>query len=296
MRRHRWLQEVSDFKAYRLKRVRLVHPERRLGWWRRNRVNESHMIFLPPATASSVEHFAHFIMHYFIEVVLWAQENPEGIPVVRDCGPCTVWLELLAPQAPIKILPKEQLAQLAQAHPSQTIYARHEFSVARGFDENRLQSFRRVMIFDTPPLEAGPGIVAERKIVHPFYKSPQSEIWGGGPTRRSISNHSELTDLIGRNEKMINVDFTELTPRQAIDLSHQAPFLVGQRGAALMNALFLQQGSRVVEILPTEWKSRRSVDLYRNLADGLGLVYRRVWQDDRHGPIDPVKVLEAITN
>lgn len=272
-------------------------PESHFGWWRTNSANKRHKIFMPPvALRASVEHFAHFMMCYFIEVVLWAQENPEGVPVVRDCGPCTPWLELLAPTAPIRILPKEQLARLAQANPSQTIYVRSDFTVARGFDKNRLRSFRRVMISDTPPIEPGPGIVAERKIVHPFYKSPQSEIWGSGPTRRSISNHSELTDLIGKSEKMINVDFTELTPLEAIDLSHRAPFLVGQRGSALMNALFLQEGSRVVEILPTEWKSEPSIDLYRNLADGLGLVYRRVWQNSKHGPIDTVEVLEAMTN
>jgi capsular polysaccharide biosynthesis protein len=88
------------------------------------------------------------------------------------------------------------------------------------------------------------------------------------------------------------IDAATMSPRDQIDAFSSACVLVGQHGAGLANMVWMPAGSKVIEILPPVRED--AGELFRDLADTLGLSYGRVVQESLHSEVDPADVLQAL--
>lgn len=250
-------------------------------------------IFVPrPKIGGSVEHFAHFFLDYFIDIVVSVRDYPNTTFIVRECGPCTPWLHEVARKHPLVVVAKEDLLVLAKQFPQQTQVVPGEY--VKGWNRSRLDFFRWFLGQNVPPSSSRYGVIAERRRIHPFYSSAQTELAGSGPSRRSIKNQTLLSLLLELFFGSTNVDFINLTPAQAMSQMSVSNFLIAQRGAALMNLIFLPPGATVVEILPQSFNSPGKMDLYHDLCDALGFEYRRVRQSGSHSRVGISAVLWAL--
>jgi capsular polysaccharide biosynthesis protein len=121
-----------------------------------------------------------------------------------------------------------------------------------------------------------------------FYSSPESERRGSGPRRRRIGNEDQLARLLNRWWSFTVVEFFQLSPREAVTRMSSCSVFFAQRGAALMNLLFMPPGATVIEVLPQEFSSNKGhADLYRRACGHLGLRYMRITQKSQFARVAP---------
>ena len=89
-----------------------------------------------------------------------------------------------------------------------------------------------------------------------------------GAAKRRLLNEGEVTRYL--EDKKFKIVRTEsLSMREQIALAHSAEVIVAVHGAGLANAMFMQEGATVVELLP----SKRAKPCFYSLATAVGLRY-----------------------
>jgi hypothetical protein len=215
--------------------------------------------------------------------------------VVKDCGPCNSWFEVLRFSGEIRILNDCEIKELIdkrqipvrllpKSYRSRYI---HEDYV---FDKSELYRFRNAHKTSPEMLEGTAGVHATREIAHDFYQWPKTS----GSERRKIANLSEVQETLSASFGIRSIDFFKVTPREAIKLVSAAPIFIAQKGAALMNMAFLREGGLVVEILPLRYLVSGNRNLYRKFAAALGLKYERVWQTFQKGNVDVKSLIRRV--
>lgn len=245
-------------------------------------------VLIPRIESGSVEHFAHFMDNYFLGATLIMAQNPETHFVVRECGPCTDWFSLLQERYRLSVVPKSKLLAHQEADNGVVEYVGSESEV--GWNSRRINDFLRTLGIFEEETKSNSGIVARREFVHPFYTGGKSESPGSGPMRRTITNQARIDYFLTRFLKGIPVEFGLLSPSQSIELVKNARYFVAQRGAALMNIVFMPRGSFVLEIMPKEMKHKPNADLYRSIARARGLRYSRIYQRSKKGRANSLAV------
>lgn len=252
------------------------------------------MIFIRGDGPGSVQHFAHFMMDYFIDVALWCVENPGRTILVRDCGPCNGWFDLLPGTPEVSIVAPEELAVRANTAPGeQVLTTSHSF-----WQRNpnlRLPQFREEMVTASNIRPARRRIMAVRTTEPDFYISPDSEAYGSGSGRRRIGNQDLLASDVERRWNIESVEFFEVMPSDAVSTMAECSLFVAQRGAAMMNMLFMPRGAHVIEVIPREFgEEHRNANLYRDACKNLGLSYSRLWQHSEMAPVSSARFTMAI--
>lgn len=242
----------------------------------------------------SVQHFAHFMMDYFVHVALWCQDHPTTPVVVRDCGPCTPWFDLLPTPNRITVLPLSDVTKLSSLYPDNV----HEMPGASQFalpgHSDELPRFRAMLSTGIEP--SGPTrVMATRSVSPAFYFSLESERKGSGPRRRRIGNEDQLARLLQQCWSFDVVEFFHLSPREAVTTMSSCSVFFAQRGAALMNLMFMPPGATVVELMPEGFRlNQKRTDLYRRACDHLGLRYVRIRQKSEFARVAPLRVVLAL--
>jgi hypothetical protein len=248
------------------------------------------MVFEREQGPGSVQHFAHFMMDYFIYIAVWCSEHPGRSIVVRDCGPCNPWFDLLPGKPNVTILSAAELALRANRASPQNLYVtKNRFRV--NDVREHLQRFRQIMSEEPQNEKPSGRIMAIRTIDHEFYSSARSEIPTSGPTRRTISNQETISRQLRKRLGVESVEFFHLDPTTAVTKVSQSSLFIAQRGAAMMNMLFLPPGSHVVEITPRQYKELDLLDLYRELSEMLDLTFTRIWQKTEFSKVSWIRVL-----
>lgn len=240
---------------------------------------------------ASVQHFAHFMMDYFVHVALWCDEHPATPVVVRDCGPCTPWFELLPAGNRVTVLPLSEVKKLSSLYPDNVHVMPGAGQFAPPRHSDRLPRFRAMFTTQVEP-QGRNRVMATRSMSPSFYSSPESERRSSGPRRRRIGNEDRLARLLNRWWSFTVVEFFQLSPREAVTMMSSCSVFFAQRGAALMNLLFMPPGATVIEVLPQEFSSNQGhADLYRRACGHLGLRYMRIMQKSQFARVAPLRVV-----
>lgn len=232
-------------------------------------------------------HFSHFLMEYFIDVAVWSHDNPGRKVFVLDCGPCNPWFELLSPVATISVVSPTTLRDLAMKQPDnvRVIRGRHGFDIPDL--RKRLRRFLRLFIKNRPAQDSKTRVFALRP--------GDDQRFPSGSWMRRIDNELQLSRFLSNCFSFDAVDFFDVTPRQAIDLMSTCRLFVAQRGAALMNLVFMPKGSTVIEIYPRDFEAVGSgVDLYRRMCTARGLRFVRIYQRNKFSAVSPLRLFFVI--
>ncbi|MFV8819693.1 glycosyltransferase family 61 protein [Haliea sp. E17] len=262
--------------------------------------------------SGSVEHYYHFFLGHLYPLLL-AYEKLEQEPAVSQVlvRSCAVMDSLLEPLGldKLRILPRDEHAQLAS---SVTVKSMTEPGYDRPVDYHYRPMVRatRVLLRRLAPSideaaarlprpdQPGPAILLiDRKPPDDFYTSGNAEISSSGSQRRSIGNFTELANALQGACPNTRVCYLEdHTLAEQIVLFQRADIIVGQHGAALVNAVFCNSHAALVEIYPRDLLNPGGG--YKNhflrLAQLLGLPFRRVLQQSSHSAIDCARVMAAI--
>lgn len=119
-----------------------------------------------------------------------------------------------------------------------------------------------------------PGVLASRSVV---LIEREPGVPDRGARRRSINDHPSLRGVLlawcqARGVPFENVRLAELDIAEQVSLCSNAAVLVGQHGAGLANAVWLEPGKSSVLELTDESSAMH----FRNLAEDLRLRYRRL--------------------
>jgi hypothetical protein len=104
--------------------------------------------------------------------------------------------------------------------------------------------------------------------------TPSRKIWIHRPekSRRAIINEEEVL----REVKRFGFDaivFEDLTLKEQVELLSQTKILAGLHGAGLANAIFLQEGAKLLEFIPNAFAAYGHPFTFRALAYASGLCY-----------------------
>jgi len=99
---------------------------------------------------------------------------------------------------------------------------------------------------------------------------------GRNTIKRFIDNESEIISAIPTLEV---VDFAAVPVREQIKLARRCSILVGLTGAGLANALFMDEGSLVIEIAPLGY-SLPATDMVENICRARGLRYEKMFSTE----------------
>jgi hypothetical protein len=220
---------------------------------------------------------------YFIDVAIWCHENPGQRVIVQDCGPCTPWFDLLEPVASVTIVSPAEARTLAERFPQRVIVSQGRFEFGTKMVGDKLRRFTNFVIGESGSRGRDGRVFALRSSA-PELHEPRS--W-----MRSIENENDLARFLTRWFKIQPVEFFETTPQDAIDIMSSSNVFVAQRGAALMNLIFMPPGSTVVEIYPRDFQAREGrVELYRRTCAALGLRFVRVYQRSKFSAVSPIRL------
>jgi hypothetical protein len=228
-------------------------------------------------------HFSHFMSEYFVDIALWCHDNPGRHIVVQDCGQCNPWFGLLESVATVTILPVAEVNNLTKMFPDNVWVSRGRFEFGSKKIGPKLRRFAKLISADVDPDKGHPRVFALRTSDPQFYPS--------GSWMRRISNEDKLARTLRALFSFESVEFFETTPREAVEIMSSCTLFVAQRGAALMNLMFMPEGSTVVEIYPRDFQATGPrIERYRRTCAALGFRHVRISQRSRSSAVSPIRL------
>lgn len=233
--------------------------------------------------ADILQHFSHFMSEYFVDVALWCHDNPGRHIAVQDCGKCNPWFELLESVATVTILAPSKVRDLAKMFPDNVWAGRGKDEFATKKVGPKLRRFAELLSTDVEPRKGHSRVFALRTSDPQFYP-PKSWI-------RRIDNEKGLARVLKKLFSFESVEFFDTSPRDAIEIMSSCTLFVAQRGAALMNLMFMPEGSTVVEIYPRDFQaSGPRIERYRRTCAALGFRFVRIYQKSRTSAVSPIRL------
>ena len=261
----------------------------------RRRLADKRVVLIPNQWNGSVQQYYHFLLGYLAPVFAWAESNPGKPIAVRDCGPMNRWFELLKPQFDVEIMTVGDVLHVLAGNlqPNRVLrgmdypdhFSRHDI----GTFADRTRQIARERFPDD--LNGTSIVVSDRASSDDFFATPAAEWPESGSQKRSVPNLQEVARSLDPAHTRI-LDGATTSIEEQILTHSQARILVGQHGAGLTNMIWMQPGSSVVEILPP--MPADATNIFRNLAETLGIRYITVNQESVHAPINPRELLNAV--
>jgi hypothetical protein len=251
---------------------------------------------VPANWQGSVEHFYHFILGYFMPLILWQERSGTMAFTVRDCGPMNPWFSLVRPGTDLDYMPPGVMLERAMTH-------RQEMQILRGWDDptrfhrasfdlfSKAVLARVVAAPDTASAPQRRITVLDRRPSPDFYVGADSETHGSGADWRSLPNTSTIADALSALGDVAIVDSAALSPREQVEVLAGTNLVVAQHGAGLSNMVWMPPGSAVLEIRPPLIPTIN--EIFANLASCRDFDYLAVDQEDEHSQVDPASVLAA---
>ncbi len=203
----------------------------------------------PPGNGGSVEHFYHFLFDLMLPLFFITEEGGGGTRFeIERRGPFMGWLETAYPGR-IALVAEGRGESGAEAE----LTGMNPQSVQLTSGEMRAFRDRMMRRFGAGDASsAGTVLLVERRAPGPYYTSEQCRVKGGGTLRRSIPNHGELRDALGRAVRdpgaFVNLQLEGVPLDKQMELFGSAEVVVAQHGAALANLVWMREGAAVVEL------------------------------------------------
>jgi hypothetical protein len=251
-------------------------------------------LLVPCQWLGSVEHFYHFMLGYYLPLVLELAASGRKSVVVRDCGPMNPWLHLLRATRDVEIIPPGIMLHrfVRGAEASVVLEPLDDPST---FDASRFRAFRQAFTEVTgTPVPADPRVITlvDRGPSDPFFLDGRAEISTSAGERRSIPNINDLAHELAELGAMACVDTADMTPVDQVELMGRTSVLVAQHGAGLTNMVWMTPGSSAVEIRPP--RAFAPPTLFGRLAEALDLSLSTVRQTGPHAPVAVDQVGAAV--
>jgi len=250
---------------------------------------------VPATWQGTPDRFYHFLLGYFVPLVMWQERSGIRDIAVRDSGPHNPWFQMLRPETSVEFLPPGMMLERYLSHRQERVVF-HDWDNPTRFHRRSLVVARRAAIRNSEcPVAPGtnsPRItVVERRPSVGHYRSDSAEFPGGGAEWRSVPNLNDVADSLGQLGQVTVVDTAGMTPQEQIHTFANTDILVAQHGGGMSNMLWMESGRCVIEILP---KRPPTIDaIFRNLAAARRLGYQAIPQDGEHESVDPKLVTDA---
>ena len=249
---------------------------------------------MPAQWQGSVEHFYHFLLGYFVPLVLWQDKTGETTFTVRDCSPMNAWFELLHPDTHLNyIAPGVMLERYLSHRQERTVL--HDWDNPERFHSRSLRRVSDVIwsriALETSVQEAAPIVIITRGAESDFYRSESCEVAGSANRLRSIPNIEGLANTLSKLGNVEVLDLASLPPESQVARMRNTKLVVAQHGAGLANAMWLPDEAAVLEIKPP---LAPIIDtIFSNLCAALKLDYAAVAQFGPHSEVAQLPVLKA---
>lgn len=271
----------------------------------------------------SVEHYYHFLIGFFVPVVL-AREAVAGEGGVRRIyiRSCAIMDTVMRAAAypELVILDKdehqamrERLAETGglsddgvpvrlmsvEGYDSPDKYDRDVFTRVSAGLHRRLAAMVRqeeITIAARFPRTGPKVVLIDRAPPDAFYESDACEIKTAGRQRRSVPNFAALEAAVrSRHPNTITETLEGKSLFYQMALFRHADIIVAQHGAAMGNLIWGREECHLVEIMPQDMPELiLNVDYFGNLARCLGQTCVKIEQEHSHSPVDPGAVLAAL--
>lgn len=262
--------------------------------WRIKRV-----MAVPSTWQGTPERFYHFMLGYFVPLVLWQEKTGITEVAVRDSGPMNDWFDLLRPGTSVELLPPGVMLERVLSHRQERVIL-HDWDNPTRFHHRSISRFANVVLERWPSLSAPrvptvPRItILERRPSASYYRGSTAELQGGGSDWRSLPNIQELAGALAHLGEVSVIDTAGMTPVEQLEALRHTDLLVAQHGGGLSNMVWMPVTSGVVEVLPP---LPQTIDtIFRNLAAAKGLGYQAVAQEEVHAEVDIAAILAASTS
>ena len=264
----------------------------------------------------SVEHYYHFLLGFLAPLTLLRSQLASDRRTeicVRSCGPMDK--HLITPELNgVCILDKELHSEMRNNKARHNAYT---FMRRRGYDNPKAYNFFDFWTISSLLFEIfhkdiaqhlgninanittnSPLIVlVNRAPPHSFYLSESCEIKGSGASRRSISNYTNIHEAIASEyNNVISLTLEDQSLAFQMALFRAADIIIAQHGAALANLVWCKPNTTVVEILPLTLKKDANKNHFLMLSHCMRLEYHRIWQEDKHSPVEPDLLVGTLRN
>jgi hypothetical protein len=252
---------------------------------------------VPANWQGTPDHFYHFLLGYFMPVILWQERTGSTEVAVRDCGPMNPWFELTRPGTDVEFMPPGIMLERLLSNRQERVILRDWDNPTR-FHRRSLASFSRAILdrVSAPAHVRGdaPRItVLDRRPSADYFRSDAADSHGSGADRRSISNVAEIAAELGALGNVTVLDTAALSPAQQVRALAATDLLVAQHGAGLSNMVWLPAGGAVLEIKPP--LPATITDIFSNLASARSLDYDVINQQHEHAEVAAAVVVSAAT-
>lgn len=246
-------------------------------------------MLVPAQWQGSVEHFYHFMLGYFVPVVLWQHKSGQSDFAVRDCGPMNPWFNLLQADTKIEFLAPGVMLQRTLTHrQEQQVF--WDWDNPTRFHSKSLSAVSEIIRSRASNLPAHSDDSTKRITIlvrgkgPDFYHAEKTEVYGSGSELRSIPNLSDLAIALESFGTVKFIDAATLSPAEQVQEFMHTDILIAQHGAGLSNILWMPSGATVIEIQPP---LAPTIDhIFSNLAAALKLKYSVLHQEHEHSSID----------
>lgn len=258
--------------------------------WRIERV-----MAVPANWQGTPDRFYHFLLGYFVPLLLWQQRTGRKEIAVRDSGPHNPWFDLLRPKTSVEFLPPGMMLERYLSHRQDRVVFRDWDNPTR-FHRKLLANARAAVAENCPSVmrlvSDSPRVtILERRPSVEHYRNDTAEIPGGGADWRSVPNVDDIADSLKNIGHVQVVDTAGMTPQEQVFTLQNTDVLIAQHGGGLSNMLWMESGRSVIEILP---QRPPTIDaIFRNLASARALGYQAIHQDGEHAPVDSQLIVKA---
>lgn len=248
---------------------------------------------LPPGGAGSITRYYHFLFDQLwpcFELLASGRLQRNTRIFIERVGPFVDWLPQ-ALDADVELY--DPADGVPEGTPTLDVVGKNPKCCRFRPEASRAFAQHLFAAFEVPETRDGPRVLMiERGEPDAFFATDAAPAKGGGTTRRSIPNHDQLADALAASygERFANVELEGLSFREQLTLFRSLDLVIGQHGAGLANALWMQPGRHLVEIRSWHPAFRH----FEKMARDHGLAYRAYRVDSHHPVIAPRSFLRFL--
>ena len=242
------------------------------------------------AQERSLSHYHHFLLGFLVPLVNARTTDPRLRNARKLLVPrCEPFEKLLDEVIAADIAQTDEIGPEVlnlRTHDYPTSYSRSVFLRTRNEVAQLKATQKEVSRLDE---EWRPG--EPRVLLIERGREPVHELAGGtsGAVRRSVPNQAAIFSALQHEYPgCLNVTLEGVTLARQFALFYLADVIVAQHGAALANLIWANPKATIIEIFPEHLPrpDPRVQNFFGNLAECLGIRYRRVSQSHAHAVVD----------
>lgn len=260
----------------------------RFNQWQISKISLRHqVIFLKPTSlrkigGGNIEHYYHFIFDLILPLYFTLRNSPTNVVFyLEEFGIFSKRPNILFPNRTKIIFIEKELENtkkmpLLGMNPNWVI-----------LNSTSLQDFKKYIFknLEFKPTKNPNKIILVERIAPNLYYQTRAKLKGGGNQRRSLVNHSELSNalssLVNTPYEFSNLQLEHLSLKEQIIYFDSARLVIAQHGAALANCLWMQPKTMVIEVSENPAK-----DFFKTICRKRGIYHFIFPVENKHASIE----------